>query len=146
MGMLRWSEDQMREYHARRQGKAEAKAEAVAHQKDVPRAKYRNKKTQVDGRTFDSKLEATRWVQLKKMQEAGLIFDLKCQVPFTLEVGGVMVCKYVADFTYINGDGSRVVEDAKGVSTDAYRLKKKLMLAIHRIDIKEFRRPAKRGD
>lgn len=138
--MLRWSEDQLREYHGKRQGRAEANQEARQHVKDSPRPKYRNKKTQVDGRTFDSKLEATRWVQLKKMEEAGLIFDLKCQVPFTLEVAGCLICKYVADFVYINGDGSRVVEDAKGVRTREYQIKRKLMMAIYRIDIKEFRR------
>lgn len=141
--MLRWSEEQLREHHAKRQGKAQAIQEAKDHVKDVPRPKYRNKKTMVDGRTFDSKLEATRYVQLKKMQEAGLIFDLKTQVTFVLEVSGVMICKYIADFTYINEDGSRVVEDVKCGPTAArrdYIIKKKLMMALHRIDIKEFKR------
>lgn len=140
MGMLRWTEDQMREYHAKRQGKKEAKAEAAAHQKDQPRAKYRNKKTKVDGNTFDSKLEAGRYVELKRMLEAGLIFGLQIQVPFVLEVNRQLICKYVADFVYVDIDGNRVVEDSKGVMTRDYLLKKKLMRAIHGIDIREFRK------
>lgn len=140
MGMLRWTEDQMREYHAKRQGKKEAQAEAKAHQKDQPRAKYRNKKMAVDGHTFDSKLEAGRYVELKRMQEAGLIFGLQTQVPFVLEVNRQLICKYVADFVYVDIDGNRVVEDAKGVRTRDYLLKKKLMRAIHGIDIREFRK------
>lgn len=138
MGMLRWTEDQMREYHAKRQGKKEAKAEAKAHQKDQPRAKYRNKKTHIDGKKFDSKAEADRYIELKRMQEGSLIFDLKCQVPFVLEVNRHPICKYVADFVYVDVDGNRVVEDVKGFRTRDYVLKKKLMLAVHGIAIHEF--------
>ena len=140
MGMLRWTEDQMREYHAKRQGKKEAQAEAKAHQKDRPRAKYRNKKTSVDGNTFDSKLEAGRYIELKRMQEAGLIFGLQTQVPFVLEVNGILICRYVADFTYKDCDGNHIVEDVKSkptASRSEYKIKKKLMLAIHRIQISE---------
>ena len=136
--MLRWTEDQMREYHAKRQDKKEAKAEAAAHQKDQPRAKYRNKKTVIDGEKFDSKAEAERYVALKRMQEGSLIFDLKCQVPFVLEVNRHLICKYVADFVYIDADGNGVVEDVKGFRTKDYLLKKKLMLAVHGIAIHEF--------
>ena len=49
------------------------------------------------------------------------------------------ICDYIADYTYllIEEDGSSrfIVEDAKGVLTPEFRLKKKLMLAIHNIDI-----------
>lgn len=130
----------MREYHAKRQGKKEAQAEAKAHQKDQPRAKYRNKKTKVDGNTFDSKLEAGRYVELKRMLEAGLIFSLQIQVPFVLEVNGILICRYVADFTYKDCDGNHIVEDVKSkptASRSEYKIKKKLMLAIHRIQISE---------
>ena len=130
----------MREYHAKRQDKKEAKAEAAAHQKDQPRAKYRNKKTKVDGNTFDSKLEAGRYVELKRMLEAGLIFSLQIQVPFVLEVNGILICRYVADFTYKDCDGNHIVEDVKSkptASRSEYKIKKKLMLAIHRIQISE---------
>lgn len=98
--MLRWSEDQLREHHAKRQGRVEAKAEAKDHQADQPRAKYRNKKVQIDGRTFDSKLEGRVYVDLKRQQEAGLITALQCQVKFALEVHGVLIAHYIADFTF----------------------------------------------
>lgn len=93
--------------------------------------KYRAIKTIVDGIKFDSKKEATRYGQLKLMEKAGMITDLKLQVVFELSV-----CKYKADFTYYQND-HLVVEDAKGVKTPAYRLKKKMMLNELGIEIKE---------
>ena len=141
--MLRWTEEQLREHHAKRQTRAEAKQEAKQHQAEPKRPKYRNKKTAIGGRVFDSKAEAARFVELTRQQEAGLIFGLQCQVPFTLEVNGQLVCKYIADFVYINEHGSRVVEDAKGVRTRDYVIKAKLMKAIHGITVKEVRKTRK---
>lgn len=46
-------------------------------------------------------------------------------------------CVYYADFVYIDKDGNKVVEDAKGVRTEAYKIKKKLMLYRHGIKIVE---------
>lgn len=46
-------------------------------------------------------------------------------------------CEYVADFVYKDGHGRTVVEDAKGYRTDVYKLKKKLMLYVHGIEIME---------
>jgi hypothetical protein len=93
--------------------------------------KYRNKKVIIDGIKFDSIKEGTRYGQLKMMEKAGMITDLKLQVVFQLSV-----CKYKADFTYYQND-HLVIEDAKGVKTPAYRLKKKMMLAELGIEIKE---------
>ena len=138
--MLRWSDDQLREYHSKRQGRAEAHAEARQHQKEVKRPKYNNRKTSIDGRTFDSKLEAARYVELKRLQEGGIISGLQCQVPFALEINGNLICKYVCDFRYVDIDGRTVTEDAKGMRTREYTLKKKLMKAIHGIEIREFRK------
>ena len=110
-------------------------------------SKYLNRKTVIDGVEFDSKHEAMRWCELKYMERAGLIYDLQRQVPFVLiptqrdEVTGKLLekeTKYYADFTYRDRQTNRlVVEDAKGVKTEAYRLKKKLMLYRHGIQIKE---------
>ena len=141
--MLRWTEDQLREHHAKRQSRAEAMQEAKQHQAEPKRPKYRNKKTAIGGRVFDSKAEAARFVELTRQQEAGLIFGLQCQVPFTLEVNRQLICKYVADFVYINADGSRVVEDVKGVRTRDYAIKAKLMKAIYGITVKEVRKTKK---
>ena len=136
--MLRWSDDQLREYHSKRQGRAEANAEARQHQKEVKRPKYNNKKVSIDGRTFDSKLEASRYVELKRLQEGGIISGLQCQVPFALEINGNLICKYICDFRYVDIDGKMVTEDAKGDRTRVYAIKKKLMKALHGIEILEF--------
>lgn len=68
----------------------------------------------------------------------GEIEDLELQVVYKMEVNGMLVCKYLADFRY-RQNGEVVVEDVKGVSTPVYLLKKKLMKACHGIDISEWR-------
>lgn len=106
-------------------------------------SKYRNKKTVCDGITFDSKHEAARYQELKMLLDAGEITDLRLQVPFelmpTTRLNGETFrsIKYVADFVYKNKDGLEVIEDAKGMKTDVYKMKKKLMAYIHHIVIKE---------
>ena len=118
-------------------------------------SKYNNKRVKVCGKDFDSKHEAERYLLLLSMQRDGRIFDLRLQVPFELiptqrepdiigPRGGVKpgkciekACVYYADFVYKDKDGNAVVEDAKGVRTEAYKIKKKLMLYVHKIKIKE---------
>jgi len=101
--------------------------------------KYFAKKTVAMGLKFDSRWEAERWGQLKAMERAGVVEQLERQVKYELKINDVKICNYIADFTYllIEEDGSSrfIVEDAKGVLTPEFRLKKKLMLAIHNIDI-----------
>lgn len=99
-------------------------------------SKYRSRRTEVDGHTFASGREATRYCQLLLMQKAKLIGDLELQPRYRLEVNGVKVCDYVADFRYREGGGV-VVEDAKGFRTPEYRIKKKLMLALLGIEVRE---------
>lgn len=100
--------------------------------------KYRNVPTVVDGLRFDSKGEAARWGELRLLERAGAIADLRRQVVYPLEVNGVLVAAYVADFVYLEG-GETVVEDYKSAATRtaAYRLKAKLMLACHGIRVRE---------
>jgi hypothetical protein len=101
------------------------------------RPKYRNKKVQTEDGTFDSKREYARWLVLKQSQAQGLISELQRQVTFKLAVNGQLICRYRTDFTYRNAEGTVVVEDAKGFKTPEYKLKKKLMKAIHGIEITE---------
>lgn len=91
-----------------------------------------------DGQVFDSVKEYHRWGMLRLLERAGRISDLKRQVSFELipKQEGERACSYVADFTYME-DGKLVVEDCKGFRTDTYRLKKKMMLWVHGIRIKE---------
>jgi len=101
-------------------------------------SKMHNIRTQVDGITFDSLDEAAHYGELKIEEKAGLITDLQVHKTFRLVVNGVHVCDYESDFTY-HRDGKFVVEDVKspGTITYAYRIKKKLMLAVHWIVIQE---------
>lgn len=91
-----------------------------------------------DGQVFDSALEYHRYNLLRLLERGGAISDLKRQVSFELipKQEGERACSYVADFTYLE-DGKLVVEDCKGFKTDVYKIKKKLMLWVHGIRIKE---------
>lgn len=99
--------------------------------------KYRNQRTEVDGITFDSKAEARRYSELKLLEKAGQIVGLNLQPSFPIIVNDVKICTYRADFGYGLPNGSLVVEDVKGMKTPAYRLKAKLMKAVHGVEILE---------
>lgn len=107
--------------------------------------KYRNKKTVIDGMTFDSKKEARRYSELLLLERAGAIHNLQTQVKYVLipsqrdpETGKVIEreCAYKADFVYTE-NGKIVVEDTKGFRTKDYIIKRKLMLKVHGIRIRE---------
>lgn len=118
-------------------------------------SKYHSKKITIDGNTFDSRKEYRRFCELSLLQRAGAITDLHRQVEFelipaqrepdTIGVrGGVkkgktleLAVKYVADFTY-KENGKTIVEDTKGFKTKDYIIKRKLMLWVHGIRIKEI--------
>lgn len=100
------------------------------------------KTTTYDGITHDSKKEAQRWCVLKLLEKAGEITDLQRQVRYEIipKVGNHRATYYVADFVYKEKDGTVVVEDTKSVATannQAFRLKEKLMLYVHGIEIKK---------
>ena len=117
-------------------------------------SKYHSKKITVGDETFDSKKEFRRYQELRLMEKAGLILELRRQVPFVLipairepastgPRGSVKPGKviekqvvYIADFVYCKGS-ELVVEDAKGVRTAEYIIKRKLMLHINGIRILE---------
>ena len=124
--------------------------------------KYGNKKVIIDGEIFDSKREAMRYQDLKFLEKIGAIKDLKRQVVYELipvqrekstkvykkgrkkgqPIEGKIIEKavtYIADFVYTDSTtGKEVVEDAKGMRTRDYIIKRKLMLYIHGIQIQEW--------
>lgn len=116
-----------------------------AEKKAQKRNKYGAKATTVDGIEFDSKAEAKRYVQLKAMEKAGQVVDLRIQVPFELipaqDKAGrkERAVVYVADFTYRDSDGAFVVEDTKSAPTKTreYVIKRKLMLQVYGIAVRE---------
>tara|TARA_R100001086_G_C11790169_1_gene245973 strand:+ start:645 stop:965 length:321 start_codon:yes stop_codon:yes gene_type:complete len=98
--------------------------------------KYSNRKVEVDGITFHSKKEGKRYQDLSILEKAGMIQSLELQPRYPMVINDRKVTTYVADFRYTE-DGKTVVEDTKGFKTDVYKLKKKLMLALYDIEIKE---------
>lgn len=92
---------------------------------------------------FDSRLEAARYDELRLRERAGLVERLearKAELRYRIEVAGVHVCDYEADFRYYCPRRARVVvEDVKArpTKTAAYRIKRKLMLAVHGVAIDE---------
>ena len=93
-------------------------------------AKFGNRKTVLDGITFDSAAEARRWATLKLLERGGRIENLKRQVIFPLMVNGVMIGTYRADAVYlVKQTGALVIEDTKGFRTPEYKLKAKIMAA-----------------
>lgn len=103
------------------------------------KSKYGAVKTEIDGIMFDSKHEAKRYQELRLLEQTGEITNLRLQVPYILfpknKHGRAL--KYIADFTYNDGNGQLIVEDAKGVKTPVYRLKRRLMAELKGIEIKE---------
>ena len=93
--------------------------------------KYRNQETVIDGIKFQSKKEANRYCELKLLEKAKEIEELKLQPKFILQEGfkkdGVTyrAITYVADFSYIQ-KGKLIVQDVKGVETEVFKLKRKL--------------------
>lgn len=120
--------------------------------------KYRNRKIIRDGEVFDSVKEWRRYCELLQLEKAGAITELQRQVRILLipaqyeeferysEKNGERLKNgrkcveravyYVADFVY-KRNGEIVVEDTKGVKTQEYILKRKMMLYFHGIKIKE---------
>ena len=109
--------------------------------------KYHNKKVVIDNITFDSKLEATRYKELRLLEKKGLIKDLVLQPSFdlipTFKKGNKTYRKtqYIADFSYYDNELNKtIVEDTKGFKTDVYILKKKLFEYLNQdLTIREIR-------
>ena len=108
------------------------------------RSKYGNRKITRDGLTFDSVKEYRRYCELRLLERAGEVAELRRQVKFELlpsqRVDGKVVERpvtYIADFVYTDKDGRQVVEDTKGVRTKEYIIKRKLLLHKYGIRIRE---------
>jgi len=102
--------------------------------------KYHAKKTTIDNITFDSIRESQRYNELKMLLRANKIAHLELQVPFVVVVNGKRICKYLADFQYVDLEtGKVIIEDIKSqpTRTSVYRLKKKLVEAQYGIQITE---------
>lgn len=106
--------------------------------------KYRAIRTAVDGHSFASKAEARRYGELRLLERAKKICQLRLQRNFPLIVNQHLVCTYRADFDYLEHQPRNavlqwvpIVEDCKGVRTKEYIIKCKLMKAVYGIEIRE---------
>lgn len=91
-------------------------------------SKYRSKRTEIDGHKFHSLVEGRRYKELKRQEAKGYIENLTLQPRYKIlhPVTKKLICTYVGDFRY-ERKGEVIVEDVKGVLTDTFRLKSKLM-------------------
>jgi len=130
-----------------------SKKQTKAKKKKTSGNKYHATKIVTEDGTFDSKREYKRWLVLKDMERLGLISSLKRQVSYELiptqkldtprynkktnkyQRSEISV-RYIADFVY-EEDGKFVVEDTKGMQTEKYIIKRKLMKYVHGIEIRE---------
>lgn len=121
------------------------------------KSKYHAQKTLAYGIQFDSKREARRYQELKELEAMGEIYGIKMQVKFLLipaqrepdsvgvrggKIKGRLIERevaYIADFTYYTKDDVFVVEDVKGMRTPEYIIKRKLLLYLCGIRIKEVK-------
>lgn len=109
--------------------------------------KYGNQQVVDGAMKFDSKAEHRRWIYLVTLQKAGQIKGLRRQVAYELIPAQVAPSgkkerptTYMADMVYTDSKtGKTVVEDVKGAVTPEFRLKRKLMLWVHGIEIQEIR-------
>lgn len=126
------------------------------------RSKYFAKKVKVNGEIYDSTKEYKRYRELLLLEKAGAITDLQKQVKFVLiptqyetyerygkngkrlKDGKRLLERevaYIADFVYFE-NGKKVVEDTKGykkgTAYDLFTLKRKLMLSVHGIRVREI--------
>lgn len=118
--------------------------------------KYHAEKCEYNGEVFDSRKEMDRYIQLKLLERCGQVSNIRRQVKYELipaqreedkigKRGGVLKGNvieksvvYRADFVYTDRNGDEIVEDVKGIRTKEYILKRKLMLYVHGIRVKEI--------
>lgn len=119
------------------------KKQPIFEEADSNKQKYHNEKIVENGETFDSKKEYKRYKELKLLEQVGEIQTLRRQVKFELipaqyKDGKCLfkACSYYADFVYMQ-DGKQVVEDCKGMRTEVYKIKKKMMYHLYKILIYE---------
>ena len=111
------------------------------------RGKIAHESIKVNGRSFDSRAEYERWLELRDLEQRGVISELKDHPQFEIiprqvgPDGNILFrnAKYTADFSYIR-DGKLIVEDVKSEFTRMekdYILRRKLMLFHNGIYVTE---------
>ena len=94
------------------------------------KSKYRNVTTEYNGLKYDSKLEAKVAQDLDWKMKIGEIKEWRRQVKIPLAVNGVHITNYYIDFIYTDKHGQRVYLEAKGMETDVFKMKWRLLTAL----------------
>lgn len=148
--MLRMTAEDVAKHNARVRGNTVHYELGPAPTKAKP-SKMRSRSVTFGGERFDSVKEMEKFISLRDQLERGEISHMSRQVRFSLNVNKVHICDYIADFVVTDDAGKVTVMDVKPdyksersekryKGTDAYRrflLKKRLMKAIHNIDVLE---------
>jgi hypothetical protein len=139
---MRWTEEQLQAWLVTDVLRRNPPGAPSTKSTKSARPKYGNRKVlDADGISHDSRKEYSRWCELQLRERAGEISQLHRQPVFDLIVNGVLVCKYVADASYVeSATGERIVEDTKSAATRknrAYRIKVKLLRACHGLQVRE---------
>jgi len=136
MKQLRLTEEQLAQIKARSTVRTHVLKDTKAP------SKYKNHRFTDSEGSWDSKRERARWDQLRALETAGQIQELRKKVPYELVPASMKDGKrlrpivYIADFVYIE-NGQKIVEDSKGFRPKLYLLKKRLMWEKYGIDILE---------
>jgi hypothetical protein len=123
---MNWSEEEYQDF-LKRKG-----IEPPPKRKGPKQSKYSNKKTTIDGITFDSKKEAHYYLDLKRLKAAGEIKDFglqpkyELQPKFTKNGKTYKPINYYADFIVDHNDGTTEIIDIKGMETKTFSMKKKM--------------------
>lgn len=113
-------------------------AQRLGYLSPKKRGKFNNQRTNYNGRWYDSKKEAHRAYELDMLARGGYVKQWSAQPEYKFIINGVKIGSYFADFLVEYPDGHTEVEDVKGVRTDLYKWKCKMMEAIYKIKIKEL--------
>lgn len=94
-------------------------------------SKYRNILTEYAGKWYHSQAEAEYAARLDQRKRAGEIQSWRRQIKIPLDVNGIHVANYWADFEVTLADGSLEVHEVKGVMTETARMKLALFEALY---------------
>lgn len=101
--------------------------------------KYRAKPMVFDGHRFDSTAEAKYYAELKLRERAGELSEIEVHPEFSVNINGIHVCMVVIDFAYLDCHRRKHFIDVKGIDTPLSKLKRKLIFAVHDINVEIVR-------
>lgn len=93
--------------------------------------KYNARRTEYNGRTYDSAFEAEVAQELDWRMKAGELTEIIPQYPLEIRIEGRLIKRHKVDFLAIRKDGGKELVEAKGVVTAEYRLIRDLIELVY---------------